>query len=97
PYMKKKFAKCLKKYKLPDEIPFSFSVDVKGNEAQSLYNYAIRNSIDLVITGTKLKSQLANIIMDSTSEKLAGVEKNIPVMIVKDISQSIGFLKALFK
>ncbi len=97
PYMKKKFAKFLKKYKLPDEIPFSFSVDVKGNEAQSLYNYAIRNSIDLVITGTKLKSQLANIIMDSTSEKLAGVEKNIPVMIVKDISQSIGFLKALFK
>jgi len=35
--------------------------------------------------------------MDSTSEKLAGVEKNIPVMIVKDINHSIGFLKALFE
>lgn len=97
PYMKKEYGKFLQKNKLPDDVPFSYSVDVKGNEAQSLYNYAIRNSIDLVITGTRLKSQLANVIMDSTSEKLAGVEKNIPVMIVKDINHSIGFLKALFE
>ncbi len=33
PYMKKEFAKFLKKYKLPDDIPFSYSGDVKGNEA----------------------------------------------------------------
>ncbi|MFP4288268.1 MAG: universal stress protein [Bacteroidales bacterium] len=97
PFMKKEFTRFLKKYKLPDDIPFSYSVDIKGNEAQSLYNYAIRNSIDLVVTGTRLKSELANVIMDSTSEKLASVEKNIPVMVVKDISHSIGFLKALFE
>ena len=97
PYMDKQYKKFVKKYKLPDDIPFDYTVDVKGDEAQSLYNYAVRNKVDLVITGTRLKSQLANIIMDSTSEKLAGVEKNVPVMIVKDVKEFVGFFKALFE
>ncbi len=97
PYMTKKYEKFVKKYKLPADIPFNYTVDVKGDEAQSLYNYAVRNQVDLVITGTKLKSQLANIIMDSTSEKLAGVEKNVPVLIVKDVKEFVGFFKALFE
>ncbi|TVQ13426.1 MAG: universal stress protein [Bacteroidetes bacterium] len=97
PYMTKKYEKFVKKYKLPADIPFNYTVDVKGDEAQSLYNYAVRNQVDLVITGTRLKSQLANIIMDSTSEKLAGVEKNVPVMIVKDVKEFVGFFKALFE
>ncbi len=96
PYMNKQYSKFVKKYKLPDDIPFDYTVDVKGDEAQSLYNYAVRNQVDLLITGTRLKSQLANIIMDSTSEKLAGVEKNVPVMIVKDVKEFVGFFKALF-
>lgn len=96
PYMEKQYNKFVKKYKLPKDIPFEYSVDLKGDEAQSLYNYAVRNRFDLVLTGTRLKSQLANVIMDSTSEKLASVEKNIPVLIVKDSKESVGFLKALF-
>ncbi|MFW5663708.1 MAG: universal stress protein [bacterium] len=97
PYMSKQYNKFVKKYKLPADIPFDYTVDVKGDEAQSLYNYAVRNQVDLVITGTRLKSQLANIIMDSTSEKLAGVEKNVPVLIVKDVKEFVGFFKALFE
>ncbi len=96
PYIEKQYNKFVKKYKLPKGIPFEYSVDLKGDEAQSLYNYAIKNRVDLLLTGTRLKSQLANVIMDSTSEKLAGVEKNIPVLIVKDSKESVGFLKALF-
>ncbi len=96
-HMHKQFAKFTEKYKLPADIPFDYTVDLKGDEAQSLYNYAVRNHVDLVITGTRLKSQLANIIMDSTSEKLAGVEKNVPVMIVKDVKKFVGFFKALFE
>jgi len=96
PHVNKQFNKFVKKYKLNTEIPFNFSINLKGDEAQSLYSFAVRNRVDLVITGTRLKSQLANVIMDSTSEKLAGVEKNIPVLIVKDTKESVGFLKALF-
>jgi nucleotide-binding universal stress UspA family protein len=96
PYMEKKFAKFIKKYDIPDDVSFQYSVDLQGDEAQSLYNYAIKTGVDMIVTGTRLKSQLANIIMDSTSAKLAGVEKNIPVLIVKDSKESVGFLTALF-
>jgi nucleotide-binding universal stress UspA family protein len=96
PHIEKSFQKFREKYKISDEIPFEFSVNVKGNEAQAMYDYALKNKIDLVITGTRLKSHLANLILDSTSEKLASFEKNIPVLIVKDLKQFVGFFKALF-
>ncbi|MDZ7777019.1 MAG: hypothetical protein U5L09_16090 [Bacteroidales bacterium] len=40
--------------------------------------------------------EYADVILDSTSEKLAGPEKNIPVFVMKDRKQTMGFLDALF-
>jgi nucleotide-binding universal stress UspA family protein len=96
PFLNKEFNKFTKKYKIPEEIPFRYSLDVDGDEAQSLYKYAIKSHCDLLVTGSKIKSKLANIMTDSTSKKLAESGKNIPVLIVKDTKHSIGFLKALF-
>lgn len=96
PYLSKAFNKFVKKYKIPADIPFKYSLDVDGDEAQSLYKYAIKSGCDLVVTGSRIKSKLANIMTDSTSKKLAEAGKNIPVLIVKDTKDSIGFLKALF-
>jgi nucleotide-binding universal stress UspA family protein len=97
PYVEKQINKFRKRYKISEDIPFQYSVNLHGNEAESLYKYAVKSSIDLILTGTKQKSQIANIMLDSTSAKLASVEKNIPVLVVKDFSESIGFLKALFE
>lgn len=97
PHIHKSYSKFLKKYKLPAETPFQFSINVKGDEAQSIYNYALKNKIDLVVVGTRVKSHLANLIMDSTAEKLAGVDKDVPVLIIKDVKEFVGFFKALFE
>lgn len=97
PYIEKQFDKFVAKNNLEKNINFSFSLDIKGDEAQSLYNYAIRKQVDLIVTGTRLKSKLANVILDSTSTKLASVDKNVPILIVKDTHHSVGFLKALFE
>ncbi|MDD4226343.1 MAG: universal stress protein [Mariniphaga sp.] len=97
PHISKRYSKFLKKFKLPSDTPFQFSINVKGDEAQSIYSYAQKNKIDLVVTGTRVKSHLANLIMDSTSEKLAGVDKDVPVLIVKDVKEFVGFFKALFE
>ncbi len=96
PYLNKEYEKFVKKNNLDKDVPFNYSVDMQGDEAQSLYNYAIKWGANLVITGSRIKSKLANIILDSTSEKLAGAGKNIPVLIVKDTKESVGLLKALF-
>lgn len=96
PYLSKEYKKFINKHKIDRDIPFNYSVDMRGDEAQSLYNHAIKWGADLVVTGSRIKSKLANIILDSTSEKLAGAGKNIPVLIVKDTKESVGLLKALF-
>jgi nucleotide-binding universal stress UspA family protein len=97
-YSQKEYKKFLKKYRLEDEdISFTNSLDPENDEALILYKQALAIGADIILTGSKIKSELASIIVDSTSEKLMATEKNIPVLIVKDRRQSIGFLKALFK
>ena len=61
-----------------------------------LYHYGLKHQADLIMIGSKIKSELAKVILDRTSENLADVEKNIPVMIVKDRKQTLGFLEAIF-
>jgi len=96
-YGEKEYLKFLKKYNLEKkDIACEHTLDLNNDEAQVLYHYAMQNGADLILIGSKVKSELADIILDSTSEKLAGVEKNIPVMVVKDRKETIGFLEALF-
>ncbi len=93
----REFQKFMKRLKYePANVPFSSSLDVENEEAQILYNRALTDGADMIMIGSKIKSELADIIIDSTSEKLAASEKNIPVFIVKDRKQTMGFLKALF-
>lgn len=97
-HSRKEYQKFMKKLELdPEKILCTNSLDPENDEAHILYRQALNFSADMIIIGSKIKSELADIIIDSTSEKLASVEKNIPVLIIKDRKQTIGFLKALFK
>ncbi len=95
-YVQKEYRAFLKKHKLDDSVPCSYSMDLQGDESQMLYSHAIKSQADLILAGSKIKSQLANVILDTTSEKLADASKSVPIMIIKDQKESIGFLKALF-
>lgn len=96
-YTQKEFKRFIKRNKLSAEgVSCTSSLDFENEEAQILYSKALTINADLIILGTKIKSSMADVILESTSEKLAGPEKNIPVLVVKDRSQTMGFLNALF-
>ncbi|MFO8088195.1 MAG: universal stress protein [Bacteroidales bacterium] len=96
-YTQKEFDRFMKRNKLKKkDISCTSEVDFENEEAQILYNHALNADADMILIGTKIKSDLADVILESTSEKLAGPEKNIAVFIVKDRHQTMGFLKALF-
>ncbi len=80
-----------------EDIPCTYVYDKKFNEAHLLYHHCLVNNIDLIFIGSKIKSELANIVLDRTSEDLADAEKNMNVLIVKDRKQTLGFLEAIFK
>jgi nucleotide-binding universal stress UspA family protein len=97
-HSRKEYQKFMKKLELDLEtISCTNSLDPENDEAHILYKQALTIGADMIVIGSKIKSELADIIIDSTSEKLASTEKNIPVLIIKDRKQTIGFLKALFK
>ncbi len=95
----REYNKFLKRYKWEGrDIPnLSTSVDPGNEEADLLYRKAVALGVDLIVIGSKVKSELADILIDTTSEKLASSDKNLPVLIVKDRKQTLGFLTALFK
>ncbi len=96
-YTRKEFQKFAKKVAFdPQEISCTWSVDIENEEAHILYNQALNIGADMILIGSKIKSDLADVILDNTSEKLAGPEKNIAVFVVKDRKQTLGFLDALF-
>ncbi|MFW5831386.1 MAG: universal stress protein [Prolixibacteraceae bacterium] len=97
-HTKKEFSKFIKRYKIDlNDITCSSSIDAENEEAEILYTRALTTGADMIVIGTKIKSELADVIVDSTSEKLAESDKNIKVLVVKDRKQTMNFLKALLK
>lgn len=97
-YGKKEYQKILKKLKLYEEdYPCVFNLDKENSEAQILYHRAVQNQADLILSGSRMKSELTHVILDNTSEKLAGGGKSLPVLIVKDKKLSLGILDTIFE
>lgn len=93
----REYQKFMKRLKLdPGSIECEFSLDAENDEAHEHYKKALQNGADMIMIGSRVKSELTDVILDSTSEKLAGVEKNIPVFVVKDRKRSLGFLDKIF-
>ncbi|MFP4663866.1 MAG: universal stress protein [Bacteroidales bacterium] len=94
---RKEYKKFMKRMKLvPDNYEFTSALDTNYDEAHVVYNQSLGVGADLIITGAGIKSGLSDVIVDSTSEKLAGSDKNISVFVVKDRKKSLGFLNKLF-
>lgn len=77
-------------------IPCIFTLGSDQHIAQKAYQQAVKNQADLIILGSKGKTAAASVLMGSTADRLADYDKNIPLLIVKDKNENIGFLKALF-
>ena len=93
----KEYRKIMKRLKLPEEdYPCEYSLDKDNNEAQVLYHKAVQKNADLIVAGSKMKSGLSHVILDNTSEKLAGGGKTLPLLIVKDKKLSAGILESIF-
>ena len=94
--VEREYAKFISKMRVKEPPPVSYSLEAQADESQLLYNYAIKHGFDLIITGSQIKSPLAGLILDRTSEKLVSGDKSIPVLVVKDKKHSVGILKAIF-
>jgi nucleotide-binding universal stress UspA family protein len=56
---------------------------LQGNIAAAIIDYARKNGVDLIVTGTKGHGALAAMLMGSVTRNLVSLS-NIPVLVVKD-------------
>ena len=89
----KKFIKKLKK--TPEEVPCVFTQDDDNEPADKIYEQAIRQQADLVVVGSKGRTNAASFLLGSVAEKLTTYDKSIPLLIIKDKEENFGLLDAL--
>jgi nucleotide-binding universal stress UspA family protein len=70
--------------------------DKEGDVAESIYHRANLSGSDLIVVGSKGRTNASSVLLGSTAEKLAGFEKSIPILIVKSEDENSGFLEFLF-
>ncbi|WP_224999824.1 universal stress protein [Cesiribacter sp. SM1] len=92
------YQKFLKK--LPEhyqDLPCVFTLDNNHDPVKEIFDQAVREQADLVVMGSKGKSAAAAALMGSVAERFAEHNRSIPLLIVKDKNENIGFLQALFR
>lgn len=95
----KKFQETFDGYDDNTRLKFSsyFSLDSNDEPSEEIMQMAEEENVDLIMIGARGKSDIAAIILGSTTEKLLVHDKTIPLFVLKEKGETIGFLEALFK
>jgi nucleotide-binding universal stress UspA family protein len=92
----KDFKNFLKQNKLPD-LPCTFILRDKKDEAENIMDHAKSIHTDLLIIGSRGRTRSAAVLLGSVAEKLVNSNHVIPMLVMKEKGENMNFLQALFK
>ncbi|MTI23132.1 universal stress protein [Fulvivirga sp. RKSG066] len=78
-------------------ITLELSLDKEESPAERAYEIATKHSADLVIMSSKGRSGIAQLLLGSVAEKMIKLDATIPLMVVKNKNDNMGFFEALMK
>ncbi|MDH5476003.1 MAG: universal stress protein [Cyclobacteriaceae bacterium] len=82
---------------IPNLTQTNLFLDEDHDPAKHIRNISKTEQVDFIIIGSKGRSEIASILVGSVAEKISKLEKQIPVLVVKNKQQNMGFLDALLK
>lgn len=91
------FRQFIRKHQFPSELPCEFLLTDDGKHAELIYNKAAEIDIDLIMIGSKGRTKASSMLMGSLAEKIVYQDQDIPVLIVKNKGENMGFLEALLR
>lgn len=74
-----------------------FALDKERSIGRKIIKFAREKNADLLVIGSKGRTAAASFIFGSVSEKALHHNQDIPMIIVKDKAENMGFLKAILK
>jgi nucleotide-binding universal stress UspA family protein len=91
------FQEFVKRNDFPEDLNCQFVLDDDDSPADKIFDFASDQKADMIVMGSKGRTGLASILLGSVAEKVVKYASDIPLMIVKEKGENMGFLKALFK
>lgn len=72
-----------------------FTLDKHHRPAIEISQFAEKQKADLLVIGSKGRTAAAAYVFGSVTEKTMAHTKNIPIIVIKDKKENLGFLKAI--
>lgn len=90
------YDRFLKKFGLQDKkIKCHFELDKVDNTAKAIQKASIKNNANLIVVGSKGRTEAAAMLLGSIAEKLINYDHEIPLLIVKEKGENMTFIEAL--
>jgi nucleotide-binding universal stress UspA family protein len=91
------FTDFLKRNDFPEELNCQYVLDSDDAPADKIFDFASKEKANMIIMGSKGRTGIASILLGSVAEKVITYDSEIPLMIVKEKGENLGFFKALLK
>jgi nucleotide-binding universal stress UspA family protein len=96
-HAKTDFKEFIKRNNFPEDLDCQYVLDDDDSPADKIFEFADEQEADMIVMGSKGRTGLASILLGSVAEKVVKFDSKIPLMIVKEKGENMGFLKALLK
>lgn len=96
-HAKTDFKEFVKRNDFPEDLECHFVLDDDDSPADKIFGFASDQNADMIVMGSKGRTGLASLLLGSVAEKVVIYDSEIPLMIVKEKGENMGFLKALLK
>ena len=87
----------LKQNDLPNDYPCEFILSDDESKAKLLNTYAHESGTDLILIGSRGRTRSSALLIGSIVEKVLLLDSDIPVLVVKNRGENMGFLEAFMK
>lgn len=81
----------------PSDLSCEYVLTEDGKHPELTYALAERTNADMIVIGSRGRTNISAVLMGSVAEKLVYLDSNIPILIVKNDGENMGFLDALMK
>lgn len=96
-HAEKDYERFLKKHNTTPEIQCKYVLAKDDDYSEMVYRYADDNKVDLIVIGSRGRTDIASVLLGSMAEKLVYLNNGTPILIVKEKGENMGFLDVLMK
>ncbi len=80
-----------------DDVLYALTFDNEDDPGERAYDVAQEMKVDLMMIASRGRTGLASLLLGSVAEKMIRYDSDIPLLIVKDRKENLGFFQALLR